>query len=401
MAMRQKCVRHATSEQYYTALIARGAGLETGNNRRRAAASVCKSNELEQLPAAAAGMLRRSSPRLGWRLLPLRWAVLVLLFAASGDVRAEVIILHLKNGDRIAGTIISEDTNRIVVTTSWIKELAVPVAEIARREPGTEALQGSSVAPLAGERAVPIMSARVAAAPPSPKPKYWKGEARVGADFLYGPQNQQIYYGRLNLAYARPYNSNPLQFFRNVLDYSVDYGWTQDRSSNGNNNSVVSANRMYGSDKSGFDVGSGKWYVYNLAAAGYDRIRKINFQDELGPGLGYHLFTRTNFLMNVESGVDYQQQYRSDNTSTKNFYLRFGQDITWKINRGLTFSEKVEFLPQVNLENYRARAESTLSYALWHNMSLHLSVLEIYDDRPAQGVTPNDLQVHSSIGITF
>lgn len=399
--MRQKCVRHATSKQYYAALIARGAGLETGNNRRRAAASVCKLNELEQLPALAAGLLMGSSPRLGWRGFLLHWAVLVLLFAASGVVRAEVIILHLKNGDRIAGTIISEDTNRVVITTSWIKELAVPVGEILRREPGAATLDGSSVAPLAGEGAVPIMLARVVAAPPPPKPKYWKGEARVGADFLYGPQNQQIYYGRLNLAYARPYTSNPLQFFRNVLDYSVDYGWTQDRSSSGNDNSVLSANRMYASDKTGFDIGSGKWYVYSLAAAGYDKIRKINFQDELGPGLGYHLLTQSNFLMNVESGVDYQQQDRSDNTTTKDFYLRVGQDIAWKIHRGLTFSEKVELLPQVNFVDYRARAESTLSYALWRNMSLHFSVLDLYDDRPAQGVTRNDLQVHSSIGITF
>jgi hypothetical protein len=396
--MRQKSVLYATLKQYSAALIARRAALESGNDRGCATASGCESNRVEEALSQAAGSLTHPSSSRGPLLLALRWAVLVLLLAASGVVRAEVIILHLKNGDRIAGTIISEDTNRVVITTTWIKELAVPVSEIERREPGAAVLQCSPVPPLIGQSAVSNM---VVAARPSTKPKYWKGEARVGADFLYGPQNQQIYYGRFNLAYARPYNSNPLQFFRNVFDYSVDYGWTENHSSDGGHDSVLSANRMYGSDKTSFDVGSGKRYVYNLAAAGYDKLRKIDFQDELGPGLGYHLFTRSNFLMNVESGVDYQEQYRSDNTTTKNFYLRFSEDVAWKINRYLTFSEKVEFLPLVNLEGYRARAESTLSYALWHNLSLHLSVLDLYDSTPAQGVTQNDLQVHSSLGITF
>jgi hypothetical protein len=81
--------------------------------------------------------------------------------------------------------------------------------------------------------------------------------------------------------------------------------------------------------------------------------------------------------------------------------MRHSEDVTWKISRALTFSEKVEFMPQVNFADYRTRAESTLSYALWRNLSLHLSVLDLYDSKPAEGVTPNDLQVHSSLGITF
>src|SRR5947208_10801232 len=48
--------------------------------------------------------------------------------------QGQTIILHLRNGDRLAGTIVSEDTNRVILTTTWIKELAVPLSEIASRE---------------------------------------------------------------------------------------------------------------------------------------------------------------------------------------------------------------------------------------------------------------------------
>ena len=42
-----------------------------------------------------------------------------------------------------------------------------------------------------------------------------------------------------------------------------------------------------------------------------------------------------------------------------------------------------------------------MSYAFWQNLSLNLSVLDLYDSQPAQAVPNNDLQVHSTIGVTF
>ena len=47
---------------------------------------------------------------------------------------AQPVTLHLRNGDRITGTISSEDTNRIVLSTPWLKELSVPTAQVLKRE---------------------------------------------------------------------------------------------------------------------------------------------------------------------------------------------------------------------------------------------------------------------------
>src|SRR5882757_3700155 len=64
---------------------------------------------------------------------PIRVAVL-LVCAAGRDVVAENVVLHLRNGDRIAGFVISEYTNRLVLSNSWAKELSVPLSEIGQRE---------------------------------------------------------------------------------------------------------------------------------------------------------------------------------------------------------------------------------------------------------------------------
>ncbi len=360
------------------------------------------------------------SPNLNGLRRPALWALWLLVVFTPGQVRAETIILHLKNGDRIAGTIVSEDTNRVLITTAWIKDLAVPAAQIERREavpPEVAAQKTNAPAPPApavaekkptppGQPAltniVPSAAAGVPVAvmpvlkpkPQTPRPKHWKGEVKIGADFLFGAKEQQIYYGRFKLVYERPYESNPKQFFRNIFDYGVDYGRTD---------GIMSANRMDGSDKTDFDIGKRKIYVYNLAGVGYDQIRKINLRYEEGPGIGYHLFTFTNFVMNVEAGFNYQVQYRSSTNSTlEKFYYRLAEDITWKLNKRFTFTEKLEFFPQVeDVEQYRARFESTLSYGFWQNLALNLSLLDIYDTQPAKGVPRNDLQIRSSLGITF
>src|SRR2546427_8085082 len=325
---------------------------------------------LEGVRAADRDLPRR--PRVShWVLLVLLW------FAALAQAGAETIILHLKNGDRLTGTIVSEDTNRVVITTRWSKELSVPAVEILSRE---KAPAEAAPTPLPSAKPGTPVAIPIAPPPPAPKPKHWKGEVKIGADFLFGAKEQEIYYGRFKLVYEQPYPSNPKQLFRNILDYSVDYGRTE---------GVLSANRMDGSDKTDFDFGRKKFYVYNLGGVGYDEIRKIDLHFEEGPGLGYHLFTRSNFVMNLEAGVNYQAQYRSDNTTTEEFYYRLAEDMTWKLNKRFTFSEKAEFFPQVeDWGRYRARGEATLSYGLWQNLSLNVSVLDLYDTQPAHNV-PN------------
>jgi hypothetical protein len=341
------------------------------------------------------------------------WLFFTLSLAAiNWQARAATTVLHLKNGDRIAGTIVSEDTNHVVITTSWIKDLSVPLIQIEKREllPETPAnkiaVADQKPASVATTNAAPKTNAAasvVVTAPVKPtavpKKKHWKGEAKVGADFLYGAKDQQTYYGRFKLTYEHPYESDPKHFFRNVTEFGLDYGRTE---------GVLSADRMDGSDKVDLDFGKRKLFVYNLGAAGYDRVRKIDLHYEIGPGLGYHVLACTNLTANMEAGASYQVQYRSDgtatnaSTSTENFYFRFAEDFSWKINKTLAWSEKFEFFPQVeDLRQFRSRFETTLSYGIWQNVSLNLSMLNLYDTRPARGVPNNDLQIRSSVGVTF
>ncbi|HWI58656.1 MAG TPA: DUF481 domain-containing protein, partial [Bacillota bacterium] len=266
---------------------------------------------------------------------------------------------------------------------------AVPVLAAQPAPSATATNKNGALAPN------PNAPVAVTTVPSTPSPaaahKHWKAELRLGADFLRGAKDQDTYYGRAKLTYERPYTSNPKEYFRSVLDYTLDYGRTE---------GVLSANRMYASDKTDLDIGK-RWYLYNLAGIGYDEIRKIDIGFEVGPGLGYHLITASNLVMNVEAGLDYQAQYRSDNTRTKTYYPRLAEDVTWRLQKRLTLTEKLEYFPPVDSGGFRVRFESTLSFGFWEHLSLNLTALDLYDSEPASDVPNNDIQLRSSLGITF
>jgi hypothetical protein len=343
-------------------------------------------------------------------------AALACLFSMNA-LTAETLVLQLKTGERIFGTMLSENTNRVVISNAWVNELSIPLAQIEKREtntsPATNIVSSAAISNTTANSSISATNVKtgstnvVAASgsqtkPSSPPktvhPKLWHAQVDVGVDLLYGAKERQIYNGRVKLTYARPYSRSPSKFLRNTLDYLAEYAETD---------GVLSGNRMEGSDKIDFDVGK-KIFVYNAVGAGYDKIRKIDLHYEAGPGVGYHLFTLTNFVMNVESGFNYQVQDRSVGEDKKDFYFRFAEDFTWKLpvklknGSSVTLTEKFELFPKVeNFSEYRARFESKLSFPLLKNLTFSFSVIDLYDTQPAPNVSENELQVRSTIGVTF
>lgn len=354
-----------------------------------------------------------------------RWAVAAGVLFLAHSVWSETIVLHLKNGDSVRGFVVSTNANQVVLSNSWAKELIVPLAEIAKREtvvvtnapaaaPPVAATPPSTNAPVAAKPQTASTNAPtptptpplptpppavVAATPPPPAPKpakpkvkHWKLNAQLGVDLAYGARDRENYYGLAKLTYERPYESNPKKFFRNVLETRVDYGETEN---------VRSANKWDTSNKTDADIGN-KLFVYNLVRIGYDEIRKIDLYYEAGPGVGYHLITATNFVMNTELGLTYQAQDReAPSPDTENVYFRLAEDFTWKVNKTMTLTEKLEVFPQFDFRSFRARFESTLSFPLWNRFSFNITVLDLYDSEPARNVDNNELQVRSSLGVTF
>lgn len=223
---------------------------------------------------------------------------------------------------------------------------------------------------------------------PGAKPaalKNWAIDIQLGMDLGLSERKRQNYSGHAKVTYGK-------ERFRHVLDYDFAYGRTE---------GITSANRMDGASKMDYDLTS-RWYVYSLATIGYDRIRKIDYRFEVGPGLGYHLVKLTNFVFNLESGIDYQSQHLKDDTRPDLFFFRLAENATWQVTRRLSWDEKFEYLPRVEKPSeYKLRLESNARYLFASNFSFVLTVLDLFESRPAMGVSKNDLQIRSALGVKF
>ena len=319
--------------------------------------------------------------------------VLACVFSPEA-LGGEVVVVHLRNGDSVSGTLLSESPTMLVLSNAWTRELSIPVSEIvvAERLPQAAVAQSPPAPSLPPNTNVPVVITVPPPSKPKPKSKPWTIEARLGLDLLYGAKDREIYYGRFKLTYLVPLASNPARKFRHVLDYTAGYAKTD---------GILSANNMYGSSQLNLDIAP-RFFLYNLGGVGYDTIRKIDLGYDVGPGVGYRLITQQNVQVNLESGINWQVQDRIDSPDTESLFYRLAHDCTWKIFPRLTFSEKLA--GSVSLEGpeeYRAIFDATLSYTLIQNLTLNASVLDTYDSSPAPGVDKNEFQVRSSLGITF
>jgi opacity protein-like surface antigen len=316
------------------------------------------------------------------------WLALLISFRATPTVAADTVVLQLRNGDRITGTIVSESTNEVFLATMWSKEIRVPTVQILKREQVATAVkspaaaQGQKVA-AAQTPAIP-KSAAPPAPPPKPKEQHWHGDLQAGVDLQHGEKERQVYYGRTKFTYAKAR-------FRNGFDANGSYGKTDGE---------LSANRAEGFAKTDFDLGK-RAYVYNLIGAGYDEIRRIDLRYEAGPGIGDHALKLTNFVLNTEAGLNFQDEFYHDGTEREYFFFRLAEITNWKLNTKFSLEEKCEFFPRVEFGQYRFRFESTLRYWLVQNLSLNFTVLDLCDSDPASNVTKNDFQLRSALGFKF
>jgi len=369
-------------------------------------------------PRPACPVSRMSSPPRNRSIL--RWwgfvTVLVSCLVSLTGHAAQPVQLLLRNGDRITGTIIEENASRVILTNHVVGRVQIPIDQIEKRQPVIAATTQPSIprntnAPTGllmprpsveqskrfEELSQLFLTERISAAKfeklraeifgPAPPagPKRWSGELLASVDVGYGSKTRQYYSGRLKLNFTD-------KRLRNAFDALHSYGQTEGE---------LAANRLDANDKIDFDL-SRRQYLYMLGGAGYDQIRRIDYYIQAGPGFGHRLVNRTNFILNAELGGNYQLQNFEEGRDTHYFYYRLAEELKWSITPKITFEEKLEYTPQWDdFAEFKVRGEVNLRFWLLNNLSLNLTVIDLYDTRVATGINENDLQIRSSIGVKF
>lgn len=331
-----------------------------------------------------------------------------LLALSLLHVRAADVEFLLRNGDRLTGRLLQEDATHLTLTNDLLGVITLPLAAIRERRPAPGVAPAAPEAAALQQRRLDDARAayvtgqlsateyhrllvRLQAPPDRPAGTQaagglrLSGEIQAGLDLALATKDRQLYTGRARLQQ----NWGPL---RNSADYLFTYGRADGE---------LNANRMDGTLKSDFDLGP-RIYAYNQANGGYDEIRKLANYWQVGPGAGWRLLRGPQLALSLEGGINFQEQNRTDGSTADVFYYRLGAQGRWAINNRLTLDQKLEYFPQWDdLTQYKVRLEGNLRLWLYGNLSLNLSVIDLYDTLAAPGVEPNDLQIRSMLGVTF
>lgn len=364
---------------------------------------------------ALAGVRLRSCASLARRIAlgALGWGLAGLTLA-----HAATVVLTLSNGDRISGDFLSEDTTQVVVLSPLAGRIAVPKAAIAQRvetqsQPAFATVPAGAQAPVPLPPKLPTTNAAAAkpaaaaitppttpAKPPAPtglarlmptsvRPLFtnWHGSLNLGMDVGFGTSDRRTFYLNGNASHS-------WDRVRNTVDYHVAYGTV---------NAVQSANRMDGSAKTETDLGKKRrLYIYNQGGSGYDEIRRIDLEFHEGAGLGYKLIQKPKLSLNTEAGLQYQDQDYHNQPRHSFVSARLGENLVWRPVDKLEIRHSLSYTPDIgDFTVVRVRADLSLVYPLFKRITLSLNLVDLYDSHPAISVKNNDLQVQSTIGMSF
>lgn len=346
-----------------------------------------------------------------------RWPWLTLIsLCLCLSLRAETVVLTLKNGDRLTGEFKSENAERVVIKSSIAGTLKVPKDQIAKREPlnppapAVTATPPAPAAPPAKPAVAPAAAPKpaVAAAPVTnsvtttnlvthwndwlpeflrPFTTNWHGNLNVGLNLGFGTTDRQTYYGNARASHS-------YQRLRNTAMVNASYGTVNSRETD---------SRINGSLRTDFDLGKKrKVYLYNNGGAGHDGVRRVDLEFNEGVGIGYKFIEKPRFILTADVGAEYQSIDYETAPDRDFIAARLGQSLTWKVSDKLTITQQLSFSPNVSdVEDYRVRFELRAAYPLFKRVTISVNVVDQYDSKPALTVDKNDLQVQSLLGVTF
>jgi putative salt-induced outer membrane protein len=338
------------------------------------------------------------------------WLVLVGVWLALPLARAEQVILHLRNGDRVSGEITAETDRRVTLKTPRLGKLRIDKAEIERREipnlaasPAPRPAVAATPKPASpktapptagtGPAAPPTLSTNLAESPwyrhpwIAPLLTNWNVNLQFGSDLGFGTADRQTFSFTARAVHR-------WDRVRNAASYNVFYGFVND---------VQSNNRMDGALKTDVDLGTRrKLYLYTQGGAGYDAIRLIELQYQAGSGVGYKLYERPGVVINAELGAEYQSFDFRRAPDREIYAARIAENMSWRVTEKLNINQNFAFNPNMtDPTDYRFRFQLSLAYPLFKRVTINLSVIDDYDSNPPAGVDRNDLLIQSLLGISF
>ena len=367
--------------------------------------------------------------------LPLRTALSVLattllLFAASGPLRADTVTL--KNGDKLTGTAVKLEGGKLTFKTAYAADpiaiawdqvdnlvtsqpLVLPtpkgnltITGVERNETGLIVTTPSGPETLAPAVITVLRSpADQQAYEASLHPGWahaWAGAANVSLALARGNSNTATFGAGLTAARATRTDKTSLYF--NTL-----------YSENANSIPSTSANSTGGGLRYDHNVNP-RLFVFGSGDFLNNALQNLDLRSIVGGGFGWHASKTAKQTFDVTGGLvwtheNYAAFYTANATPppaetltpavTNSFAaLDFGEQYTRKLGAGSQFTEQATIYPDLStLSNYQFTVNSAFSTKLGKIFSWVTTFNDNYTSFPPAGTLDNDIILTTGLGVTL
>lgn len=301
--------------------------------------------------------------------------VLCLVFVFTAFVfPASAGVVHLNNGDRITGEILSlsDDLVRIQPAFSAAFEIAREhVASVETDDAGDASLQSAVIE--AVEEA------------PVPESRSWHSKIGLNSNFSRGNTDSQL----INL--QADYGMEKEQH-----RYSADLASIREEKEG---DTVKEQDRL----NLGYNyLYSEKWFFAMNATLEQDPVALLDHRVSLNPAIGYDIWNEGSLKLNVQLGAGYSDEQVDGEDES-------GSQVDWRLNYSQQmFDGAMEVFHKHNIyrnldgrENTVFNSQSGVRYDLTDQLFMNVQLNYDYDTEPAPGTDSKDLTFLIGAGMTL
>ena len=153
----------------------------------------------------------------------------------------------------------------------------------------------------------------------------------------------------------------------------------------------------------------GRSFAFGLADFEHDRFQDLDLRSVLGVGLGYHLIKERDRTFDVFGGITYNQEYYSKpfnppnpSTTRKTAEVVVGETLATKLGSRTTLGEQFSFFPNLSdTGDYRLQLDATAATKLKNWLSWQITFSDRYVSTPLLGLKNNDVLFTTGLRLTY
>lgn len=349
---------------------------------------------------------------LGYALLA------VLLFGAT----AQADVVTLKNGDRVAGTLVTVKGGNLELKSDNLGDLTIPLAKVASfsaEKPvvvvvkGQKLVQGQLELEPSGDWQVTEngKSQTVAAASVDtilPADAYhalvehradpwqdWHGTAGLGYAIQSGDQQTSSFSAAVAATRERP--ATPI-FQRH---WRTNYNLTTLLSHATEKGTTITSNTFSTGLRQDY-LFTPRNFVFGFGQFDHVGAQGLYLRQTYGGGYGYDVISTSRTVFSLLGGIDYVHEKFFTGDFTSSVEALAGEKLGMQITKRVRLDHNLNFYPNLSdTGHYRFDTATTLSAQLVNKFSVNVGVIDLYLSNPPAGNKKNNVAFTTGLGYTF